>query len=37
MTGQNLVADGGVVGSVLANLPRPAAVDGVGADEEDQR
>jgi NAD(P)-dependent dehydrogenase (short-subunit alcohol dehydrogenase family) len=30
VTGQNLVADGGVVGSVLANLPRPAAVDGVG-------
>jgi len=30
VTGQNLLADGGVSASVLANLPRPAAVDGVG-------
>ncbi len=31
VTGQNLVADGGVISSVLANLPRPANVDGVGS------
>ena len=30
ITGQNIVVDGGVAGSVLANLPRPADVDGVG-------
>ncbi|MGB0114924.1 MAG: SDR family NAD(P)-dependent oxidoreductase [Ilumatobacteraceae bacterium] len=28
--GQNLVVDGGVTGSVIAHLPRPAAVDSVG-------
>ena len=32
VTGQNLVVDGGVASSLLANLPRPASVDGVGAD-----
>lgn len=31
VTGQNLVADGGVVMSMIANLPRPTAVDGVGS------
>lgn len=30
ITGQNLVVDGGVAGSVIAHLPRPAAVDSVG-------
>jgi len=30
VTGQNLVADGGVVQSIIANLPRPRAVDTVG-------
>jgi NAD(P)-dependent dehydrogenase (short-subunit alcohol dehydrogenase family) len=30
ITGQNIVVDGGVASSVLANLPRPADVDGVG-------
>jgi NAD(P)-dependent dehydrogenase (short-subunit alcohol dehydrogenase family) len=28
LTGQNLVLDGGVTQSLLANLPRPASVDG---------
>lgn len=28
--GQNLVVDGGVTGSVIAHLPRPASVDSVG-------
>jgi NAD(P)-dependent dehydrogenase (short-subunit alcohol dehydrogenase family) len=28
--GQNIVVDGGVTGSVIAHLPRPAAVDSVG-------
>lgn len=31
VTGQNLVADGGVVMSIIANLPRPRAVDSVGS------
>jgi NAD(P)-dependent dehydrogenase (short-subunit alcohol dehydrogenase family) len=31
VTGQNIVVDGGVTGSVIAHLPRPAAVDKVGA------
>jgi NAD(P)-dependent dehydrogenase (short-subunit alcohol dehydrogenase family) len=31
VTGQNLVVDGGVTGSVIAHLPRPATVDGVGS------
>ena len=30
MTGQNILVDGGVTGSVIAHLPRPASVDGVG-------
>ncbi len=29
--GHNLVVDGGVTGSVIAHLPRPAAVDSVGS------
>lgn len=33
VSGQNLVVDGGVAKSVLANLPRPASVDGVGGEE----
>lgn len=33
VSGQNLVVDGGVASSVLANLPRPAAVDRVGSGE----
>ena len=28
--GQNIVVDGGVTGSIIAHLPRPAAVDAVG-------
>ncbi len=31
VTGQNLLVDGGVTGSVIAHLPRPLAVDGVGS------
>jgi NAD(P)-dependent dehydrogenase (short-subunit alcohol dehydrogenase family) len=30
VTGQNMVVDGGVTGSVIAHLPRPASVDSVG-------
>lgn len=30
VTGQNIVVDGGVTGSVIAHLPRPASVDSVG-------
>ena len=30
VTGQNLVVDGGVTMSMIANLPRPSTVDGVG-------
>jgi NAD(P)-dependent dehydrogenase (short-subunit alcohol dehydrogenase family) len=30
VTGQNILVDGGVTGSVIAHLPRPASVDGVG-------
>lgn len=30
VTGQNLVVDGGVTGSVIAHLPRPTSVDTVG-------
>lgn len=36
IAGQNLVVDGGVAKSVLANLPRPANVDGVGAKGADR-
>ncbi len=32
ITGQNLVVDGGVTGSIIAHLPRPRAVDSVGTD-----
>ncbi len=35
VTGHQLVVDGGVVNSIIANLPRPEAVDGVGACDED--
>lgn len=31
VTGQNVVVDGGVTGSIIAHLPRPASVDGVGS------
>lgn len=31
--GQNIVVDGGVTGSVIAHLPRPASVDSVGHDQ----
>jgi len=31
ITGQNILVDGGVTMSIIANLPRPSAVDGVGA------
>lgn len=34
VTGQNLVADGGVVMSIIANLPRPRSVDSVGGADE---
>jgi NAD(P)-dependent dehydrogenase (short-subunit alcohol dehydrogenase family) len=30
VTGQNIVVDGGVTGSLIAHLPRPASVDSVG-------
>jgi NAD(P)-dependent dehydrogenase (short-subunit alcohol dehydrogenase family) len=33
ITGHQLVVDGGVINSIIANLPRPEAVDGVGADD----
>ena len=33
VTGHQLVVDGGVVNSIIANLPRPESVDGVGADD----
>jgi NAD(P)-dependent dehydrogenase (short-subunit alcohol dehydrogenase family) len=32
ITGSQIVVDGGVVNSIIANLPRPASIDGVGAD-----
>lgn len=31
--GQNILVDGGVTGSIIAHLPRPASVDSVGAQE----
>ncbi len=31
ITGQNILVDGGVTGSVIAHLPRPASVDGSAA------
>ena len=36
ITGQTLVVDGGVVGSVIASLPRPASVDSVGHPSPDR-
>ncbi|MGI9623673.1 MAG: SDR family NAD(P)-dependent oxidoreductase [Acidimicrobiales bacterium] len=33
ITGHQLVVDGGVINSIIANLPRPEAVDGVGAQD----
>lgn len=33
ITGHQLVVDGGVVNSIIANLPRPESVDGVGAQD----
>ena len=35
ITGQELVVDGGVTRSMIANLPRPRSVDGVGPTGED--
>ncbi|MGI9612231.1 MAG: SDR family NAD(P)-dependent oxidoreductase [Acidimicrobiales bacterium] len=35
ITGQNLLVDGGVTMSMIANLPRPRSVDGVGGNGED--
>lgn len=34
VTGQNLLVDGGVTMSMIANLPRPRSVDGVGPDDD---
>lgn len=34
VTGHQIVVDGGVVNSIIGNLPRPASVDGVGADDQ---
>ena len=33
ITGHQLVVDGGVINSIIANLPRPVSVDSVGADD----
>lgn len=33
ITGQNLLVDGGVTMSMIANLPRPKSVDGVGGEQ----
>ena len=33
VTGHQLVVDGGVINSIIANLPRPESVDGVGAED----
>ena len=33
ITGQQLVVDGGVINSIIGNLPRPEAIDGVGAED----
>jgi len=32
VTGHQIVVDGGVVNSIIGNLPRPASIDGVGSD-----
>ena len=34
ITGHELVVDGGVINSIIANLPRPSSVDSVGLDGE---
>ena len=36
ITGHQLVVDGGVVNSIIANLPRPESVDGVGLEDTDR-
>ena len=33
ITGHELVVDGGIINSIIANLPRPSSVDSVGIDE----
>ncbi len=33
ITGHELVVDGGIINSIIANLPRPSSVDTVGIDE----
>lgn len=33
INGHQLVVDGGVVNSIIAHLPRPASIDGVGAED----
>ena len=33
VTGHQLVVDGGIVNSIIATLPRPEAVDGVGVED----
>ncbi len=33
ITGHELVVDGGIINSIIANLPRPSSVDSVGLDE----
>ena len=35
ITGHQLVVDGGVINSIIANLPQPKSVDGVGATDDD--
>jgi NAD(P)-dependent dehydrogenase (short-subunit alcohol dehydrogenase family) len=32
VTGHQIVVDGGVVNSIIGNLPRPASIDGIGSD-----
>jgi len=32
ITGHQIVVDGGVVNSIIGNLPRPASIDGIGSD-----
>ena len=34
ITGHELVVDGGIINSIIANLPRPSSVDSVGLGEE---
>ena len=35
ITGHELVVDGGIINSIIANLPRPSSVDSVGLDGSD--